>query len=47
MNVGLHQPKVKHVKPGVGYLQFGSGATIPNQVGPRVEDRGEAFRYGG
>ena len=33
--------------PGIGYLQFGSGATTPNQAGPRVADRGEAFRYGG
>ena len=23
------------------------GANIPNQAGPRVADRGEAFRYGG
>ena len=34
-------------RPGIGYLQFGSGATIPNQAGPRVVDRGEVFRYGG
>ena len=31
--------------PGVGYPPFSSGATNPNQVGPWVVDRGEAFRY--
>ena len=38
---------LRYMGPGIGYLEFGSGATIPNQAGPRVADRGEAFRYGG